>query len=57
MNCSWMWNSIDGADASNVDEVGLVGAYTAIIVAYENCIIDWSFYKNVYCDCLQIAGV
>ena len=25
VNCSWMWNSIDGADASNVDEVGLVG--------------------------------
>ena len=28
---------MDGANASDADNVGLVGAYTAIIVAYEKC--------------------
>ena len=28
---------MDGANASDVDEVGLVSAYTATIVAYEKC--------------------
>ena len=34
---------MDGANATNADDVGLVGAYTAITVAYEKCSLTLIF--------------